>query len=28
LVLDALEWKLHGASEYLIFFICTLLNKL
>jgi hypothetical protein len=28
LVLDALELKLHGASEYLIFFICTLLNKL
>jgi hypothetical protein len=28
LVLDALEWKLDGASEYLIFFICTPLNKL
>jgi hypothetical protein len=28
LVLDALEWKLHGASEYLIFFICTPQNKL
>jgi hypothetical protein len=28
LVLDALEWKLHGASEYLIFFIFTPLNKL
>jgi hypothetical protein len=27
-VLDALEWKLHGASKYLIFFICPLLNKL
>jgi hypothetical protein len=28
LVLDVLEWKLHGASEYLIFFICTPMNKL
>jgi hypothetical protein len=28
LVLDVLEWKLDGASEYLIFFICTRLNKL
>ena len=28
LVLDALEWQLDGASEYLIFFICTPLNKL
>jgi hypothetical protein len=28
LVLDALEWKLHGAYEYLISFICTPLNKL
>jgi hypothetical protein len=28
LVLDALEWKLYGASEYLIFFICTPLKKL
>jgi hypothetical protein len=28
LVLDALEWKLYGASRYLIFSICTPLNKL
>jgi hypothetical protein len=28
LVLDALEWKLDGAFEYLILFICTPLNKL
>jgi hypothetical protein len=28
LVHDALEWQLNGASEYLIFFICTPLNKL
>jgi hypothetical protein len=28
LVLDVLEWKLHGASEYFILFICTLLKKL
>jgi hypothetical protein len=28
LVLDALEWQLDGASEYLIFSICTPLNKL
>jgi hypothetical protein len=28
LVLDALERKLYGASEYIIFFICTPLNKL
>jgi hypothetical protein len=28
LVFDALEWKLDGASDYLIFFICTHLNKL
>jgi hypothetical protein len=28
LVLDALEWYLDGASGYLIFFICTPLNKL
>jgi hypothetical protein len=27
LVLDALEWQLDGASEYLIFLICTPLNK-
>ena len=25
---EALTWKLDGASEYLIFFICTPLNKL
>jgi hypothetical protein len=25
---DALEWQLDGASEYLIFFIFTPLNKL
>jgi hypothetical protein len=28
LVLDVLEWQLDGASEYLIFSICTLMNKL
>jgi hypothetical protein len=28
LVLYALEWQLDGASEYLVFFICTPLNKL
>jgi hypothetical protein len=28
LVLDVLEWKLYGASEYLILFICTPLKKL
>jgi hypothetical protein len=28
LVLDALEWKFHGAYEYLIFLICTPMNKL
>jgi hypothetical protein len=28
LVIDALEWKLDGASQYLIFFICTPMNKL
>jgi hypothetical protein len=28
LVLDALDWKLHGASKYIIFFICTPMNKL
>jgi hypothetical protein len=28
LVLDALELKLDGASEYLILFICTPLKKL
>jgi hypothetical protein len=28
LVLDALEWQLDGASEYLIFLIFTPLNKL
>jgi hypothetical protein len=28
LVLDVLEYKLHGASEYLILFIFTPLNKL
>jgi hypothetical protein len=27
LVLDALEWQLDGASGYLIFFMCTTLNK-
>jgi hypothetical protein len=28
LVVDVLEWKLHGSSEYLILFICTHLNNL
>jgi hypothetical protein len=28
LILDALEWQLDRASGYLIFFICTPLNKL
>jgi hypothetical protein len=27
-VLDVLQWKLNGASEYLIFFICTHMNNL